>query len=72
MRTTGERGTWAALPVPTYLDGAEDPEDQRLHDRQGRSADAEDEVDADVLANLGVSAGIGVSFGPVLQPEVPT
>ena len=55
----------------TYLDGAENPKNEGLYNRQDGSADAEHEVDADVPANLGVTAGLGVSVGPVLEPNAP-
>jgi hypothetical protein len=55
----------------TYLNGAEDPENEGLYDRQDGSADAEHEIDADILANLGVTAGLGVSVGPVFEPNAP-
>jgi hypothetical protein len=70
MRTTCEPHFWSAVlvVVSTHLDGAEDPEDERLHNGEGGSADAEHEVDAEVLADLGVAAGLGVSLSPVLEP----
>ena len=52
----------------TYLDRAEDPKNQRLHNRERGGADADCQVDANVFANLGVGAFLVVSSGPVLQP----
>lgn len=57
--------------ISTYLDRAKDPENEGLYDRQGRSTDAEHEVDADILANVGVSASLGVFVGPRFEPNAP-
>jgi len=40
----------------TYLNGAEDPQYQRLYDHQRCRADADSKVDTDVLANMGVTS----------------
>lgn len=69
MRATCEPKKASARSVCTYLNRAEDPQNKGLHDRQGGSANADHEVDADVLANVGVAADLGVSIGPILQPK---
>lgn len=51
------------------LDGTEDPKDQSLQNSKTCRADAEHEVDTEILADLGVSAGFGVLVGPALQPN---
>jgi hypothetical protein len=71
MRTTCEHKKQSARSVCTYLNGAEDPQNEGLHDRQDGSAHADHEVDTDVLANVGVSADLGVLLGPRLQPKAP-
>lgn len=53
----------------TYLDRAKDPQNQRLQYHQGRRADTEGKVDADVLANVGVAARLAVDLGPILEPD---
>lgn len=68
MRTICESEPWSAFSVSAYLDGAEDPENEGLHDGESGGADAEHEVDAEILANVGVAAGLGVFFGPILEP----
>lgn len=55
----------------TYLDRAEDPENQGLRDSQGRCPNAKGKVDTNVLSNLRVKAGLGVCLGPFLQPNTP-
>ncbi len=49
-----------------YLNGTEDPQDQGLHDNKGRGADTKRKVHADILANIGIFAFLGVLFGPLL------
>jgi len=56
----------------TYLDRAKDPQNQSLHHREGGSADAKHEVDAEIFPNVGVPACLGVVFGPVLEPYAST
>lgn len=53
----------------THLNRTEDPQNQGLYSRQSCSAYAEHEIDANVLSNFGVSASLGISIRPVLQPD---
>jgi len=39
-----------------YLNRAEDPQDERLHDDQKSRAHSKAEVDANIFANVGVAA----------------
>ena len=54
----------------TYLDGAKDPQYQRLTDCQGRGSYTEGKIDADVLPNVRVGASLRIVIGPVLEPDI--
>ena len=53
----------------TYLDRAEDPENQRLQNDQCCVTDTKGEVNANVLADVGVSSRVSVDLCPILEPE---
>lgn len=53
----------------TNLDGAKDPENQRLYDRHGRGAHAEREVDTNEFSAIIVLASLSILLRPLLEPH---
>lgn len=54
--------------ICTYLNGAEDPENESLNDCQERRSDAKGKINSDEHANVLVLAALLVGLGPFLEP----
>ena len=62
----------AAAAYFAYLNRAEDPQDECLHNDQKSRTHSKAEVDANILANVGIAAILLVYFRPVFQPNTST
>jgi hypothetical protein len=66
------RGRCTVIWRWTYLNRAENPQNQCLKDDERCVADTKGEIDANVFADMRIGSGAAVHFGPVLEPETPT
>jgi len=61
-----DSATWSRSTLqnlaPTYLDGAEDPQNQRLDNHKRRRAKAKGKVNAQVFTNFWIPARVSVNF----------